>query len=666
VHDFSLLYDLFIIFLSATFVVLLFQRLKVPHIIGFLLCGVALGPHGFNLITRLDDIDTLAEIGVVLLLFTIGIELSLAELKRMRRYVLLGGFLQVASTAGVAFLITTLLGVDTPLAIFIGLLAVHSSTTITMNVLAGRQEADTPHARIILGISLFQDLCTVPMMLVTPMLAASEGVRLLPIAVSLGKASLLIAIVLLFAIVVVPRMLSVIVNSRLREILIMGIVVICIGTAWLTSSLGLSLALGAFIAGLAISESPYSHQALAEILPFKDVFISLFFISVGMLLDLYFFADHVILLLLIVATTLIAKSALGGAVVRFLSGSTRLALLVGLAISQVGEFSFVLAKVGLNYQVLDAGLYQGFLSVTVVTMLATPLLMNLAPRLAKLVPDRFDNSLTTEQQEIGGSRLAALRDHTIIVGFGLNGRYLAHVLKSSSIPYCILELNPHTVRDAGHEGEPICFGDASRLEILRMVNLAAARILVITADDLATSRRIVSIARQNQQELYIIVRTKFASNARDLYQLGANHVIAEEFETATEIFAHVLAEYDLPRYLIERHVETMRRNGAPMLRKPEFAPASLQRLRQLFADNSVENFLLMEKSPAIGKSLAQLDLRNRTGATIIAVVRNDQSHANPPADFVLSADDLVVAMGTHRELENVEKMLAAAEPHGKS
>jgi CPA2 family monovalent cation:H+ antiporter-2 len=294
-------------------------------------------------------------------------------------------------------------------------------------------------------------------------------------------------------------------------------------------------------------------------------------------------------------------------------------------------------------------------------MLATPLLMTLAPHLAKRLPGRLDSGLSREQVETGSRRIASVRDHTIIVGFGLNGRYLARVLKDSSIPYCILELNPHTVRDAGQEGEPICFGDASRLEILRMVNLSESRILVITADDLATSRRIVSIARQNQTELYIIVRTKFASNARDFYHLGANHVIAEEFETATEIFAHVLAEYDLPRQLIDRHIAAMRRHGAPMLRKPEFAPTSLQRLRQVLAGNLVENFLLLDKSPAIGKSLAQLDLRNRTGATIIAVVRNDQSHSNPSADFVLAADDLVVAMGTHRELENVANLLVASE-----
>jgi CPA2 family monovalent cation:H+ antiporter-2 len=437
----------------------------------------------------------------------------------------------------------------------------------------------------------------------------------------------------------------------------LGIVVICIGTAWLTSSLGLSLALGAFIAGLAISESPYSHQVFAEIMPFKDVFNSIFFISVGMLLDLQFLGRHLPLILSLVAATLLAKSLFGGLTVKFISGSTRYALLVGLAISQVGEFSFVLAKFALPFQLFTPDLYQGFLATTVLTMMATPLLMALAPRLAQHVPERLDSSLAKAQSKTADDRFAALRDHTIIVGFGLNGKYLAHVLKDSALPYCILELNPQTVREAQNDGEPICFGDASRLEILRLVNFVEARILVITADDLATARRILSVARQNHKELYIIVRTKFAANAQELHQLGADQVIAEEHETAIEIFAQVLAEYDLPRQAIDTYIDAMRRDGSTGLKKPQLASASLQRLRQLLAGNMVENFLLMENSPAVGRTLAGLDLRSKTGAMIIAVVRDNQSIANPPSDFTLKAFDMVVLMGTHQEMERAADLL---------
>ncbi len=660
-HDFSLLYELFAVFCSATIVVLIFHRLKVPHIVGFLVCGVAVGPHGLNLITRHEDVDMLAEIGVVLLLFTIGLEFSLAELRRIKNYVLVGGSLQVIGTAGIAFLAAIFFGIDVPRAVFLSQLVTLSSTAIVLSVLAGRGEMDMPHGRMILGILLFQDLCVVPMMLITPLLGGSAGLQILPIVISFGKALLLIAVVLVLAVFIVPRLLEVIVRVRVREVLVLGVVIICIGTAWLTSALGLSLALGAFIAGLAISESRYGHQVFAEILPFKDVFNSLFFISVGMLLDLRFFLSHLNILIVLVLVTLLAKATLAGGVTKMLSGSTRTALLVGLGIAQIGEFSFVLAKLGLQHELLDANFYQGFLAVAVITMIATPLMIGLAPRLAKRVPEQIDSSLAKEQQKAATGHFAALRDHTIIVGFGLNGRYLARVLKESSIPYCILELNPHTVREAHKEGEPIGFGDASRLEILRLVNFSAARILVITVDDIAIGRRIVAVAHQNHPQLYLIVRTKFAANVEELYQLGADLVIAEEFETATEIFGHVLAEYDLPRNVIDAYIETIRREGSAMIRRPKLLPASLERLRQLLAGNIVDNFLLLENSPAIGKSLAQLDLRNKTGASVIAIVRNHQTLTNPAADFVLAANDLLVVMATHRGLENVAAMLAGSE-----
>jgi CPA2 family monovalent cation:H+ antiporter-2 len=281
------------------------------------------------------------------------------------------------------------------------------------------------------------------------------------------------------------------------------------------------------------------------------------------------------------------------------------------------------------------------------------------------VPERLESKLAAQQESAAGKNLADLRDHTIIVGFGLYGRYLARVLKESSISYCILEMNPQTVRDAQKDGEPIGFGDAARLEILRLVNFNAARILVITADDIAIGRRIVAVARQNCKALYIIARTKFAAHVDELYRLGANQVIAEEFETATEIFARVLAEYDMPRNVIDAYIDTIRREGSPMLRKPELPPASVERLRQLLAGNIVENFLLLENSPAAGKTLAQLDLRKRTGVSIIAIARDDQTTANPPADFVLQAGDLLVMMGTHRGLENAAEFLAYRSPADK-
>lgn len=661
-HDFSLLYELFVIFCSAILVVLLFHRIKVPPIVGLLFCGIVIGPYGLNLMSHKEDVEMLAEIGVVLLLFTIGLEFSLTELRRIKRYVLLGGAMQVFGTAGLAVALARFFGMSFPHALFLSLIFTLSSTAIVLSVLAARGEMETQHGRMILGILLFQDLCVVPMMLITPLLQGEGSLQILPIALSLGKALLMIGLILALAILVVPRVLERIVRARLREILVLGIVVICIGTAWLTSALGLSLALGAFIAGLAISESPYSHQAVAEILPFKDVFNSLFFVSVGMLLDVRLLMQNFPMISVLVLGTILGKALVGGLAIRLLSGSARLALLVGLAIAQIGEFSFVLAKFGLQFQLLNESFYQGFLATTVLTMIATPGLIALAPKLAQRMPQSWERLRVSkkEEEKSSGAHLAHMREHVIIVGFGLNGRYLARVLKDSGIPYCILELNPHTVRSAKSENEPICFGDATRLEILRLVNFSQARVLVMTVAEMPIARRVISTARHNHPELYIIVRTRFAAEVEELYRLGATQVIAAEFETAIEIFGHVLAEYDLPRNVISAYVETVRREGASPLRRPFLPPASLERLRQLLAGNIVENYLVLENSPAAGKTLAQLALRQRTGATIIAIVRDHHSHSNPSSDFTLASGDLLVVMGTHRALDKAAQLLETA------
>lgn len=659
-HDLPILYDLFVIFLCAMLVVIVFQRLRLPHLVGYLISGIAAGPYGLNLITRHEEINVLAEIGVALLLFTIGLEFSLKELRRIKRDVVLGGGLQVMLTAIAAYWGAKFFGYDTAPAIFFGLLLALSSTAIVLGVLVSRGELDSPSGRTILAILLFQDLCVVPMLLMTPLLAAGD-LQIMPLALSLGKAMLLVAAVLLLAIFAVPRAIEIIVRARLREILVLGTVMISLGIAWLTSWLGLSLALGAFIAGLAISESPYSHQVTAEILPFKDVFYSLFFISIGMLLNLEFLIQHAGMLVVLVVCVIVIKAMLAGGIARLLSGSNRMAMVVGLGVAQVGEFSFVLAKLGFKHHLIDDTIYQGFLAIAVMTMILAPFLMSAAPRLARHLPQALARRLAAQQNEQLQSKFGGLRDHTIIVGFGLNGRYLVRVLKESSIPYCILETNPQTVREGLLGGEAICFGDASRVEIMRLVKPELARILVITVAELPITGRIVAIARQHYPGLYIIARTKFAGAAAELYHLGANQVIAEEFETAIELFVRVLVEYDLPRNVIDAYVEVVQREGSSLMRKSQLPLSSIERLRQILAGNIVENFLLLEHSPAVGKSLVQLDLRRQTGATILVIVRDNNPIVNPASELQLLAGDLLVIMGTHQALDQVKHTLIGVD-----
>ncbi|MCA9740995.1 MAG: cation:proton antiporter [Deferribacteres bacterium] len=662
-HEINILYELFIIFSCATVVVLIFHRLKVPHIVGFLVCGIAVGPFGLDVITQHDDINVLAEIGVALLLFTIGMEFSLSELRRIKRDVLLGGALQVVVTGLAAAGIAIGFGLPLPQAIFLSMLFALSSTAIVLSVLATKGEIDTPRGRLILGILLFQDLCIVPMVLITPLLGASGGIELLPLLWSLAKALGLVAGVLLLSLFLVPRLLEMVVRVRLREIMVLGVVVIAIGIAWTTSLFGVSLALGAFIAGLAISESPYSHQVTAEILPFKDIFNSLFFVTIGMLLDLRFLLQNIWIVGILVLATLILKALIAGVTTRIHSGSFKLAIAVGFGIAQIGEFSFVLAKLGQGHALISAPQYQAFLAVAVLTMLVTPFMMQAGNALSKKAPESLPSKIQKQQRETQSQR-DKLTNHTVIVGFGLNGRYLARVLKESHIPYVILELNPQTVREAVQNGEPIYFGDASRQEILEHASLRTARALVSTFADASVARKILAAARQLCPNLFIILRTKFAASSEQLYDLGADLVIAEEFETATEIFARVLAEYGLPRSVIQAYTDAIRREGTPLLQQTALSSNSLEKLGELLAGSIVENFLVLESMPVVGQSLVQLDLRKRTGATVIAIVRDSQPISNPGGEIELTAGDLLVVMGAHRSLDAVQKLLAGGIANG--
>jgi CPA2 family monovalent cation:H+ antiporter-2 len=308
--------------------------------------------------------------------------------------------------------------------------------------------------------------------------------------------------------------------------------------AWLTSSFGLSLALGAFIAGLAVSASPYSHQVFAEVLPFRDMFMALFFVSVGMLLDLQFLAAHWPVVLLAVGATILGKALVGAAVVRALSGSTRLALRVGLATAQLGELAFVLAEVGAHHEILAPATSQTLLATAVLSMLATPLLVAAGARAAAALPDRADSPLARERD--AGASPGGLTDHVVIVGWGVNGRTLARSLREQGLTYCVLELNPENVRQGRRAGEPLVYGDAARPEILRLAGLGRARVLAIATPDSAVARAVIGAARTVAPRIAIVARTRFAAHERDLRESGADEVVVEETQTARALVHGVL------------------------------------------------------------------------------------------------------------------------------
>lgn len=650
---FEFLKDLVIIFGISAVVVYTLGRLRVPSIIGFLLAGVIMGPHGFGLIGSVHEVEVFAEIGVILLMFTIGLEFSLKHLLMLRTAVLGGGFLQVAASVALIGALAVFVFQDTlRIALFDGALVALSSTAIVIKLLMDRAEINSPHGRSIVGILIFQDLCVVPFMLLIPILAGTGG-SMQDILITMIKAAMVIGAVIASSRWGVPHLLHQVVRTKSRELFVITIILLCIGTALLTWELGLSLALGAFLAGIVISESDYAAQAISDVVPFKESFTGLFFISIGMLMDLRFLG-HNLHLILPVVITILALKILSGTLAAYAIGQTvRHSVMTGFYLSQIGEFSFILAQSGKAQGLMTEDLYQVFLSASVLTMLATPLMVALSsPVSSWLVSRKLLGRFDRSQRGVAKDSYPKKKSgHVIIVGFGINGRNLARVLRESEIPYVILELNSNTVKAMKKKGEPIYFGDGTSPEILRKLRIHAARMLVIAISDAAATRRIVQVARREHPGIQILVRTRYVAEVDDLKELGANEVIPEEFETSVEIFSRVLSQYGLSGDAINDHVEKVRKDSYRMLRGLDLPRKELADHYEFLKGLSTETYRIPENCAADGRSLQEIQLRSRTGATIIAVQRALMIYQNPSPDFVFRAGDIILLIGDRESID---------------
>ncbi|MGI9077164.1 MAG: cation:proton antiporter [Gemmatimonadaceae bacterium] len=667
--------DLLTLFGLGVAVVLIMNRIGLPPIVGFLLTGVLCGPYGFGLIGNVGDVESLAEIGVVLLLFTVGIEFSVQQLVRMRTFLLLGGGLQVTITVGATFLLARIAGQPRSVSVFLGLLVALSSTAIVLRLFADRGEIDSPHGQATIGILIFQDLCIVPMVLLTPFLSG-ETSNLTDIAIIVAKILLFAAAAVLAARYLFPWVLHQVVRTRKREVFLLAIIMLCLGTAWVSAQIGLSLALGAFIAGLVISESDYSHQALGEILPLREVFNSLFFLSIGMLFNVRTVLESPLLVGGVFAAVVLVKSVVGIGVCLGLGQSLRVAIVAGMALAQIGEFSFVLSKTGLAAGLFDQRLNQLFLAVAVGTMAASPALIALAPRLASLLESRLPGRLTTGRrilQTMESPAYTQLQDHVIIVGYGLNGRNLARVLGRSRIPFAVVEMNPDAVRSERKRGRSIIYGDATRPEILEHAGILRARVLVIAISDAAATRSAAALARRLNDRAHIIVRSRYLYEMDPLVALGTNEVISEEYETSIEIFSRVLQRYLVPRDKIEQMIRDVRSDGYQAFRSVSDTYGSAEALGQYVSGLAVEVYRAERGSELEGKTLGESGIRERGGATVVAIQREDGDViANPSVSDAIRPGDSVVLLGRPEQLAAASSLFktaagnVATEAHGKT
>lgn len=654
-----ILQDILILLGFSVVIVFLLQKLKLPSIIGFLLTGVIIGPYGFSLIKEVKEVEILSEIGVILLLFVIGMELSIKQLMSIKKTVFIGGFLQVGITVAVAALVYNLLGNSWSESVFVGFLFSLSSTAIVLKTLQDRQEISTAHARNALAILIFQDIIVVPMMLITPMMGGESTNIGMSILMLLLKSGVVVVLTYISARYIVPKLLHAVAKTNSKELFILVTITLCFAIAFLTSEIGLSLALGAFIAGLIVSESEYSHQATSVILPFRELFTSFFFVSIGMLLDLSFFLSNIPLILLLVLIVLILKSVITVIAIKILKYPTRTAILTGLSLFQVGEFAFILSKVGIDYNLLTPQTNQYFLSVSIVSMILTPFVIifsgNIANKFMGVSKKLGLNKKSISETSIEEIINVDLENHLVIIGYGINGSNLAKAATASNIPFIVIEMDADIVKREKAKGLPIIFGDATHDHILETVHLSNARAAVIAISENIATKNIIKNIRTYSDSLYLVVRTRYVAETSELLALGADEVIPEEFETSIQIFEHILHNFLVPEGDIHQLIENVRSDNYQLFKSDAKRPKSY-RTSELADFNITCLRMRSDSSSLIGKPLKELDLRAKYGINILSIKRKDIMLENILPDEIIKQGDILYILGNQSNVEQFHKL----------
>ena len=655
----TLLGDILLLAALSVGVLIVCHRLGIPAIVGFLLAGVLGGPGSLGIISSTKDVEMLANLGIILLLFTIGLEFSVRKIVEFRRYFLLGGALQVALTVLGGFVIAKAIGRPTAEALFLGFLLSMSSTAIVLKILQDRSQTSTPAGKAILGILIFQDVVAIPMMLMIPVLAGKSEIHWgLDTLLRIGGGVVLLAAVVLSAIYLMPRLLDVVTRTRSPELFLLTILVSCFSVAWLTSQMGLSLSIGAFLAGLMISDSEYSTEAIGDILPFRHLFTSFFFVSIGMLCDVNCLFTKPALVFALTGGVLLLKATLAGLSVQALGLPLKAATLGGLALAQVGEFSFVLAKSGADIGLGSIELNQLFLDVSLLTMALTPLLIYASEPIAAFLlrlpfPHSVKSGFRVDTMDQG---LKHLKDHVVIVGFGIAGQNLARALKEQKIPYTILEMNSDTVKKEKAKGESIHYGDATHDSVLKHLGTERARAIAVLINDPVAALRATSAAHHLNPSLYIIARVHRVQEIPLMLRLGASDVIADEFGASVEVFTRVLRLYQTSWEEIDLQANEIRSEGYEMMHRALKEPL-------FFSENlKIKVFRVHKGSPFVNKTLEEVQFRASTGLTIVMIKRNGETLYDINKSTTLQEEDRVTLVGSQENLNKIGELFEK-NPH---
>lgn len=657
------LYDIGIIFGLAIIVLLVCNYFKIPSVLGFLITGVVAGPDVFNLVTSESDISLFAEIGIILLLFSIGIEFSLKDLIRIRKQVLVGGSLQLFGTVTVVTIASIFADLPFKEALFIGFLFSLSSTAIVLKLLQESGRLQSPQGRSTMAILIFQDIAVVPIMLFIPYLSIDSPGFDLGFIFTILKGILTVIGVIYLSRTIMPKLLFAVAKSKSNELFLLTILMVCLSVAGLTSALGLSLSLGAFLAGLIISESEYSHEAFGTILPFRDVFTSFFFISIGLLVNMEYFLSHLPMIAGVALLVLIIKMSVAAGAIFYTGHNARVAFLAGMFVSQVGEFSFILAGTGREIHAIGEENYQLFLAVSLLTMALTPTMIQKSDRLSvwlssvllnDAMKERFPRLLksTVKQTAIDQH----LKNHVVIVGFTDTGRNIARVIRMAKIPFIAIDKDPEiTLASTGNKKMPVVFGNASNVSILKHAQIEKSRAVVITIKSSSEARLIINEIRKLSKTTHIIAISSSMADMATTVEAGANEVISHQFESSVELVTRLLTKYLVPRNEIDDFVVRLRGLNYDMARNIRYEQQGLQDYRLEISDTEIFTFKVTETSPFAEKRLMELDLRNNFGVSVLAIKRGDSIEANPAGHETINVGDILVVFGKHADIDKISR-----------
>jgi len=639
-HSAFIFSEILILITAVTVSYIAAKLLRIPAIIGYLTVGVAIGPSGIGLLSNQDHILSISELGVMLLLFTIGLEVSPSRLWKLRREALLGGTLQVMLTISIVFILSTCVDLPLSIAVVLGFFTALSSTALVIKMLQEKNSLDSPHGRISLAILLMQDIFVVPLTLIIPLLndtADSNGHFSLVLLISIG----LLIILIYLAKKVIPYILDHVAALRSREGFFFTVTTLVLSAAGLTTWAGLSPALGSFLAGLLVSETEYKHTALTEIIPFRDLFLAVFFISIGMLLQVGTILHHPILIIILCIGIYSIKSIIVYIIVRLLDYYHTTALKTASGLGQVGEFSYVLLMIAAASDILQGDVLQVLISSSALTMVFTPIVFEGVAAL-----DRFSQTKSINPIKDDPDRSIDVKKHVIIIGYGPSGKAIAQSLRELGFDYKILELNPVTVRTALKQNEPIILGDASHTDILRALDIERAVAVVLAINDYNAVKPIVSAIRRIAEDIYIIVRVRYIADAEDLVSYGIDEIIPSEIESSIQIASRLLHYLEIPSNVIDRHLAELRQDVYSSV-----VEADSRKLWRLPKNCEIKTITLENNDYAIGNTLTELQLRNITGANIIAIVRSGKILDNIAEDTLEIGDSLILS-GNSLQVEN--------------